>query len=100
MLERLGSDEKWFAAAHNWDVAAAKLAGYVNDYGKRSLLTWCSGSKRLTVLSGRKSAATSCLERWTLQRLASLKWLAASSLHRRKENEDIEIQYLVFRKSS
>jgi 2-haloacid dehalogenase len=27
MLEKLGSDEKWFAAAHNWDVAAAKLAG-------------------------------------------------------------------------
>jgi 2-haloacid dehalogenase len=27
MLEKLGNDEKWFAAAHNWDVAAAKLAG-------------------------------------------------------------------------
>ena len=28
MLERLGSeDEKWFAAAHNWDVTAAKLSG-------------------------------------------------------------------------
>ena len=28
MLERLGAeDEKWFAAAHNWDVAAAQLSG-------------------------------------------------------------------------
>jgi 2-haloacid dehalogenase len=36
MLERLSSDEKWFAAAHNWDVAAAKLAGYVKRYGRRS----------------------------------------------------------------
>jgi 2-haloacid dehalogenase len=27
MLEKLGTEEKWFAAAHNWDVAAARLAG-------------------------------------------------------------------------
>jgi len=27
MLEKLGNDEKWFAAAHNWDVAATKLTG-------------------------------------------------------------------------
>ena len=27
VLPRLGDDEKWFAAAHNWDVMAAKQAG-------------------------------------------------------------------------
>lgn len=27
VLERLGDEEKWFAAAHNWDVTAAKLSG-------------------------------------------------------------------------
>lgn len=27
VLNRLGDDEKWFAAAHNWDVTAAKQAG-------------------------------------------------------------------------
>ena len=27
VLDRLGDDEKWFAAAHNWDVTAAKQAG-------------------------------------------------------------------------
>ncbi|CAG9945168.1 unnamed protein product [Clonostachys rosea f. rosea IK726] len=32
MLDRLGNDEKWFAAAHNWDVTAAKLAGFKTAY--------------------------------------------------------------------
>ena len=27
VIDRLGNDEKWFAAAHNWDVTAAKQAG-------------------------------------------------------------------------
>jgi 2-haloacid dehalogenase len=27
MLDKLGNDEKWFVAAHNWDVAAAKMSG-------------------------------------------------------------------------
>ncbi|CAN9139418.1 unnamed protein product [Alternaria alternata] len=32
MMEKLGSDEKWFAAAHNWDVAAAKIHGFKAAY--------------------------------------------------------------------
>ncbi|KAF2733334.1 DAO-domain-containing protein [Polyplosphaeria fusca] len=33
MLEKLGKDdEKWFAAAHNWDSAAAKLSGFKAAY--------------------------------------------------------------------
>ncbi|KAG7410652.1 hypothetical protein Forpe1208_v010658 [Fusarium oxysporum f. sp. rapae] len=28
LLERLGSDEKWFAAAHMWDASSAMKAGY------------------------------------------------------------------------
>lgn len=27
VIDRLGNDEKWFAAAHNWDVTAAKQSG-------------------------------------------------------------------------
>ncbi|KAF4950355.1 hypothetical protein FSARC_13219 [Fusarium sarcochroum] len=32
MMDRLGDDEKWFAAAHNWDVTAAQLAGFKSAY--------------------------------------------------------------------
>ncbi|CAG9953636.1 unnamed protein product [Clonostachys rosea f. rosea IK726] len=32
LLERLGDDEKWFAAAHMWDVSSAKQAGYKGAY--------------------------------------------------------------------
>lgn len=39
VLDRLGTDEKWFAAAHNWDVTAAKLQGYVHDLPRQSLAT-------------------------------------------------------------
>ncbi|KAF5560561.1 catalytic [Fusarium phyllophilum] len=32
LLEQLGDDEKWFAAAHMWDVSSAKQAGYKGAY--------------------------------------------------------------------
>ncbi|EXK80517.1 hypothetical protein FOQG_14952 [Fusarium oxysporum f. sp. raphani 54005] len=32
LLDQLGSDEKWFAAAHMWDASSAKKAGYKGAY--------------------------------------------------------------------
>ena len=86
LLEKFGQEEAWFAAAHMWDVSAAKSTGCVHHFlfaiGRdvsttttrrlqcipRILLTFTfldTGSRELTALSGKRSLARTCLGTWT-----------------------------------